>query len=95
VQLGMSYTLKIKKSLFSINRGSEGDYPLKAYWLRHEPTGFTFKNFTFSHTVFMCFEFISEENSNFFPIQPALIGFYNRDKSVYCAVRTGSLNKAV
>ena len=29
-------------------------------------------------------------NSDYFPIQHKLTGFYNRD-SVYCAVRTGSL----
>jgi len=30
-------------------------------------------------------------NSDYFPIQPQLTGFYNGD-SVYCAVRTESLN---
>jgi hypothetical protein len=28
-------------------------------------------------------------------LQHKLIGFYNRDESVYSAVRTGSLNKAI
>jgi hypothetical protein len=32
-------------------------------------------------------------NSNFCPIRHKLIGFYSRDKSVYCAVRRGSLKK--
>jgi len=34
-------------------------------------------------------------NSDLCHLQHKLIGFYNPDKSVYSAVRTGSLNKAV
>jgi hypothetical protein len=30
-------------------------------------------------------------NSDYFPVQHYLIGFYNRDGCVYCVVRTGSL----
>jgi len=33
--------------------------------------------------------------SDFCPIQPKMIGFITEKKSVYCAVRTGYLNKAV
>jgi len=34
-------------------------------------------------------------NSDLCHLQHKLIGFYNQMKSVYSAVRTGSLNKAV
>ena len=34
-------------------------------------------------------------NSDLCHLLYKLIGFYNRDERVYCAVRTGSLNKAV
>ena len=34
-------------------------------------------------------------NSDLCHLQHKLIGFYNRDESVYSAVRTGSLNRAV
>ena len=34
-------------------------------------------------------------NSDLCHLQHKLIGFYNEMRSVYCAVRTGSLNKAV
>ena len=34
-------------------------------------------------------------NSDLYNLQRKLIGFYNWDENVYCAVRTGSLNKAV
>jgi hypothetical protein len=51
-----------------------------AQWVRHVPPGLTFNNSTFCpHSVFMCFVWISEQNSDYFPIQHKLIGFYNRD----------------
>ena len=59
------------------------------------PPGLTFRNSTFCpHSVFMCSVWISE--------QTAIISLYNIDlsvfkteaESVYCAVRTGSLNQA-
>ena len=31
------------------------------------PTGLTFKNFTFCHTKFVCFVFISEQTATFVP----------------------------
>jgi diphthamide biosynthesis methyltransferase len=43
----------------------------------------------------MYFVFISEKNGDLCHLQHKLIGFYNRDESVYSAVRTGSLNKTV
>jgi len=33
-----------------------------------------------AHTVFMCFVFISEQNSDLCHLQHKLIGFYNRDE---------------
>jgi hypothetical protein len=43
-----------------------------------------------AHTVFMCFV-----NSDLCHLQHKLIGFITEMKSVYSAVRTGPLNKAV
>jgi len=67
----------------------------KAYWLRHQTTGFTFKNFTFCHTVFMCFVFIWEQTATYSPYKLNWLVFKTEMKSVYSAVRTGSLNKVV
>ena len=64
-----------------------------AHWSLYVPPGSTFRNSSFSpHSVFMCFVWISE--------QTAIISLYNinwlvfitETESVYCAVRTGSLN---
>ena len=73
------------------------ELPSRAYWLHDAPTGWAFNNFAFCpHSVqYLCFMFISK--------QTAIISLYSTDwlvfitemKSVYCAVRTGCLNKAV
>ena len=42
------------------------------------------------HTVF-CVDL--RTNSDYFPIQQLLIGFITETESVYCAVRTGTLNE--
>jgi len=47
--------------------------------LRDAPTGLTFENFTFSHTVYVWFVFTSEQ-IDFYLIQHTLIDFYNRDE---------------
>jgi hypothetical protein len=60
-----------------------------------EPTGLTIKNFTFRHTVFVCFVFISEQITSFVLYNANWLVFITEMKSVYCAVRIGSLNKAV
>jgi len=39
----------------------------KAYWLRHQTTRLAFNNFTFCHTIFMCFVFISEQTATSSP----------------------------
>ena len=56
----------------------------------------TFNNCTFCpHTVFMCFVFIWEQTSTCATYSTNWLVFITEMKSVYCAVRTGSLNKAV
>jgi hypothetical protein len=50
------------------------------------------KNCTFCHTIFVCFVFISEQTTSA-PYEKKLF-FINKMKSVYCVVRTGSLNIA-
>ena len=42
----------------------------------------------------MCLGIYLRTNSDLCHLQHKLIGFYNRDESVYSAVWTGSLNKA-
>jgi hypothetical protein len=46
------------------------------------------------HTVFMCFVFISEQTATSDSYKINWLIFITENKSVYCAVRTGSLNKA-
>jgi hypothetical protein len=67
--------------------------PFKAYWSRDARTGLISNNRTLCPHC-MCFVFITI-NSDLCPIKHRLIGFCNRDESVYNAVRTGSLDEAV
>jgi hypothetical protein len=46
-------------------------------------------------TLYLCFLYLSENKQRLVPLKHKLIGFYNRMKSVYSAVRTGSLNEVV
>jgi hypothetical protein len=55
----------------------------------------TFNNCTFCPHYIYVFCIYLRTNSDLCHLQHKLIGFYNEMKSVYCAVRTGSLNKAV
>ena len=48
-----------------------------------------------AHIVFMCFVFISEQIATFASYNINRLAFITEIKNVYCAVRTGSLNKAV
>ena len=48
-----------------------------------------------AHTVFMCFVFIWEQTATCATCSINWLVFITEMKSVYCAVRTGSLNKAV
>ena len=70
-------------------------YPFKAYWLRDIPTSLTLNNCTLCPHCIYAFCIYPRTNSNLCHLQHKLIGFYNRNKIVYYAVRTGSLNKTV
>ena len=59
------------------------------------PTGFKLKNWHSAHTLFICFLFISEQTEIYVPYNINWLVFITEMKSVYSAVRTGSLNKAV
>jgi len=68
--------------------------PFKAYRLRDAPTGLTFKNFTFcQHCIYVFYIYLGT-NSDLCHLQRKLV-FITEMKSVYSAVRTGSLNKVV
>ena len=64
-----------------------------------KPTGhvmhqqFIFNNCTFCPQCIYVFCIYLRTNSDLCHLHHKLFGFYNREKSVYCAVRTGSLNK--
>jgi len=49
----------------------------------------------FAHTAFICFVFISEQTVTSAPYNKNWLVFITEMKSVYCTVRTGSLNRAV
>jgi len=66
-----------------------------AYWLRYAPTSLRFKICTLCPHLIYVFCIYLRTNSDSCHLQHKLIGFYNRDEGVHCAVRTGSLNKAV
>jgi hypothetical protein len=70
-------------------------YPFKAYWLRDAPAGLTFNKCTLCSRCIYVFCIYLRTDSDLCHLQHKLIGFYDRDKSVYCAVRTGFLNKTV
>ena len=46
-------------------------------------------------TLYLFVLYLCENKQRLVTLHHKLIGFYNRDESVYCEVRTGSLNKAV
>jgi len=48
--------------------------------------------YTTAHTVFMCFVFISEQTATCATYSINWLVFITETKSVYSAVRTGSLN---
>ena len=50
-----------------MNTGQRGFYTLKVEWSLNVPPGLTFTNSTFcSHSVFMCFVWISEQTAIIF-----------------------------
>jgi len=67
----------------------------KAYRLRDAPTGLTFNNCAFCPHCIYVFCIYLRTNSDLCHLQHKMIGFIAEMKSVYSAVRTGSLNKAV
>ena len=68
----------------------------KAHWLLYVPPRLTLKNSTFCpHSVFMCFVWISEQTAIISLYSINWLVFVTETQFVYCAVRTGSLNKAV
>ena len=69
--------------------------PSQAYWLSDAPTGLTFNNCTLCPHCIYVFCIYLKTNSDLGHLQHKLICFITEMKSVYCAVRTGSLNKAV
>jgi hypothetical protein len=46
-------------------------------------------------TLYLCVLYLSENNQRLVPFKHKMIAFITEMKSVYSAVRTGSLNKAV
>jgi hypothetical protein len=66
--------------------------PLKAQWSFYVPPGLTFINPTFcSHSMFMCFVWISEQTAIISIHSINWLVFITETECVYCAVRTGSL----
>jgi hypothetical protein len=68
--------------------------PFKAYCLVHQQVSHL-RIIRSAHTVFTCFVFISEQTATSAPYNVDSLVFITGMKSVYSAVRTGSLNKAV
>ena len=70
-------------------------YPFKAYWLRDAPVSLTFKNCTLCPHCIDVFCNYLRTNSDLCHLIINRLVFITEMKSVYSAVRTGSLNKAV
>jgi hypothetical protein len=69
-------------------------YPFKTYRLRDAPAGLTFNNCTLCpHSIYEFYIYL-RTNIDLCHLHHKLI-FITEMKNVYCAVRTGSLNKAV
>jgi hypothetical protein len=73
----------------------EETIPFTTYYLREAPKVLVFKNCTFCRECIDVFCIYLRRNSDLCHLQHKLIGFIIEMKGVYCAVRTGSLNKAV
>ena len=67
----------------------------KAYWSRDAPTGLTFNNCTLCPHCIYVFCIYLRTNSDLCHLLTYWLVFITEMKSVYSAVRTGSLNKAV
>jgi hypothetical protein len=66
-------------------------YPCISYWSRDAPTSLTFKSVRSAHKVFLCFVFIWEQTATCATFSINWLVFITEMKSVYSAVRTGSL----
>ena len=91
-----SYVLLI---LYKIKRHKKGD---KRMVNLLKPTGYVMHErvqhsriLRSEHTVFVCFVFISEQTATCATCNINCLVFITEMKSVYSAVRTGSLNEAV
>ena len=83
-------------STASLNVDATNLKPFTAYSLRNALNKFTQSTIVRSaHTVFMWFVFIWEQTATCATYSINWLVFITEVKSVYCAVRTGSLNKAV
>jgi hypothetical protein len=69
--------------------------PFKVYWFRDAPTSWIFNNCTLCPHCVYVFCVCLRTNSDLCHLQHKLFGFITEMKSVYSAVRTGYLNKAV
>ena len=70
--------------------------PFKTYWSRDAPTGFNIQQlYALPNTVFMCFVFIWVQTATCATYSINWLVFMTEMKSVYSAVRSGSLNRAV
>ena len=93
--IAMRGTAAFSPNIVSIRWGKVPCYTFKAYWLSDASTGLTFNNCTLCPHCIYVFCIYLRTNSDLCHLQHILVGFYNRDESVYSAVRTGSLNKIV
>ena len=71
-----------------MNMATDGDMNV----LRDAPTSLTFNNCTLCPVCIYVFCIYLKTNSDLCHLQHKLIGFVTEMKSVYCAVRPGSLN---
>ena len=69
--------------------------PFKAHWSRDAQPVYHSTTVRSAHTVFMCFVFIWEQTATCATYSINWLVCITQMKSVYSAVRTGSLNKAV
>ena len=67
-----------------------------SHFNRTLPPALTFRNYTFCpHSVFTCFVWIWEQTATCATYSINWLVFISETMCVFCAVRTGSLNKAV
>ena len=87
--------INVRMSLFKIPVMLVEFEPFKACWLRDATTSLTFNNCTLCPHCIYVFCIYLRTNSDLCHLQHKQECFITEIKSVYSAVRTGSLNKAV